>query len=244
MNIKIRTWYLLPLYLLVTTVFVMCNRGEPEFAPIDTSKAYEVEALEVMQAPSYTYVLASDGEIKFWLATTKANLVEGRNYHFTNAMEMKDFTSEELGKTFDRIYFINKLIPGAITEPHNMSQDSKHGRQKMPEKADLKVSPAEGGVSIADLYENRSDYENKTVKVRGKVVKYSPDIMGRNWIHIQDGTGEIGSHDLTITTGDEIAVGEIGTFEGVLNLEKDFGSGYYYELILEDAKLISRKRQL
>ncbi len=123
-------------------------------------------------------------------------------------------------------------------------KEKTHNRQEVPEKVSIEIDPPDGGVAISELYENRSNYESKTVTVRGKVVKYSPNIMGRNWIHIQDGTGEIGSHDLTITTGDEIAVGEIGTFEGVLNLEKDFGSGYYYELILEDARLISRKRQL
>jgi hypothetical protein len=244
MNILIRQWYKLPLYLLITSLFVMCNRGEPKFAPINTSKAYEIEALEVVQAPSYTYVLASDGEIKFWLATSKATLVTGQNYHFTNAMEMQDFTSEELGKTFDRIYFINELKPGAIPAPHNISQDPQHGRQKMPEKIDVVIKPPEGGVSIADLYENRSDFENETVVVRGKVVKYNPGIMNRNWVHIQDGTGEEGSHDLTVTTSAEISVGEIGTFEGTIHLNKDFGSGYFYELIMEDASLISRKTRL
>ena len=60
--------------------------------------------------------------------------------------------------------------------------------------------------------------------------------MGRNWVHLQDGTGDADNYDLTVTTNDDASVGDVATFEGTIALKKDFGSGYFYEVIMEQAK--------
>jgi hypothetical protein len=75
------------------------------------------------------------------------------------------------------------------------------------------------------------------VKVRGKVVKYNSGIMGKNWLHIQDGSGAAGSNDLTVTTSANTKVGDTVLVAGVLSANKDFGSGYKYALIVQDAKV-------
>ena len=62
--------------------------------------------------------------------------------------------------------------------------------------------------------------------------------MGKNWIHIQDGSGDSNNFDLTITTQDQAKVGDVVTFEGTIGTKKDFGYGYLYEVIMEDAKLL------
>lgn len=225
-------------------IMFSCNRSGGSLSAIDPNIPHTFVAVEVVQAPSYTYVLAREDGNNFWIATSKAAIVEGQDYSFTGAMEMLNFTSEELDRTFEKIYFVNELKVGSTPPPHSMSQGAEHGRQGMPDKVETSVKPPNGGVTIAELYENREAFESKKVKVRGEVVKFSPNIMNRNWVHIQDGTGEIGSHDLTITTDADIGVGEIGTFEGIIRLRKDFGSGYYYEIIMEDAALLSRKTKL
>ena len=74
------------------------------------------------------------------------------------------------------------------------------------------------------------------MKIKGQVTKFSPNIMGKNWVHIQDGTNDSGNYDLTVTTNDVVKVGDVVTFEGTIVLKKDFGAGYFYEVIMEDAK--------
>ena len=73
--------------------------------------------------------------------------------------------------------------------------------------------------------------------IRGKVVKYNAEIMGRNWLHIQDGTGAIGGNDLLITSSDKAKVGDTVLIVGTVAINKDFGAGYKYRVLVEDAKV-------
>ncbi len=93
-------------------------------------------------------------------------------------------------------------------------------------------------ISIAELYANKTVYQGKTVRLHGKVVKYNPNIMGKNWVHIQDGTEHEGKNDLTATTGMTTKVGDEITIEGTVVLNKDLGAGYFYEILLEDATIV------
>jgi uncharacterized membrane protein YcgQ (UPF0703/DUF1980 family) len=91
-----------------------------------------------------------------------------------------------------------------------------------------------GAVSLADLFTNPSNYNGKKITVTGKVVKFSPNIMARNWIHI---VNDKGNYDLTITTTDIVNLDDNVTFEGVITLNKDFGAGYKYAIIMEEGLL-------
>ena len=102
------------------------------------------------------------------------------------------------------------------------------------------MKPAEGGITIAELFTKRDIYAGKTVKIRGEVVKYNSDIMKTNWVHIQDGTNDSGNFDLTITTSDVVKVGDVVIFEGAITLNKDFGAGYSYEVIMQNARLLTK----
>ncbi len=93
-------------------------------------------------------------------------------------------------------------------------------------------------ITIAELYANKTVYQGKTVRLHGKVVKYNPNIMGKNWVHIQDGTEHEGKNDLTATTGMTTKVGDEITIEGTVVLNKDLGAGYFYEILLEDATIV------
>ncbi len=105
--------------------------------------------------------------------------------------------------------------------------------------ANIKVEKAEGGQTIAELFANPKDFNNKTVKVRGNVVKVSKMIMGKNWLHLQDGTGDASknTHDLVVTTMSEPTKDSVVIVEGVLHTAKDFGFGYFYDVIVEDATI-------
>ncbi len=105
-----------------------------------------------------------------------------------------------------------------------------------PAKADVKVTPCDGCIQIGDLLANKKSYDGKVISVTGQVVKYNAGIMNKNWIHIQDGSDYQGVYDLTVTSDQPAKVGDIMTFEGRIALDKDFGYGYFYPVIMEDAK--------
>ncbi len=107
---------------------------------------------------------------------------------------------------------------------------------------EISVEKASGanGYSVSEIFAKTKDLNGKTVRIQGKVVKFSPMIMGRNWVHLQDGTGDPmnNTHDLVITTSEEVQPNSIITIEGVLTANKDFGAGYKYDAIVEEAKTI------
>jgi hypothetical protein len=93
---------------------------------------------------------------------------------------------------------------------------------------------------VSELYRGKATLDKQKVTVRGKVVKVSAGIMGRNWIHLQDGSGTPGKqdNDLTVTTANGLpAVGRTVTVTGTLAKDKDFGSGYFYQVIVEEATI-------
>jgi len=127
-------------------------------------------------------------------------------------------------KSFDK----KDQTKSMVTEPHQ-------GRV-ITSKADVKVEPCADCVTIAKLLEDRQSYAGKIIKVRGMVTKFNGGIMGKNWVHIQDGTEYRDGFDLTVTTDNTVAMGETVTFEGKIALDRDFGYGYAYSVIMEDAK--------
>lgn len=119
------------------------------------------------------------------------------------------------------------------SQQNSMMAPTTMGRPKVELKTDIVISPSKGGISIADLYKNRNNYANKKVRVKGKVVKVNNEVMDKNWVHIQDGTNDSGNFDLTVTTLELAKIDDVIEFEGTIILNKDFGAGYVYELIME-----------
>jgi hypothetical protein len=202
---------------------------------------HQVKAKEVIQTSNYTYVRVTEDKQEYWCAINKAEIEVGKTYFWLKGWEMTQFHSKELDRHFESIFFLETLsgtpifseAPVAGKSP--MPGISMGGRQNVAEKQGIAVEKAEGGISIADLYANRKSYAGKSVKIRGEVVKFSPSIMNRNWVHIQDGTKDGNDYDLVVTTQDSIPVGSVGLFEGVISLNVDLGSGYTYDVIMEDA---------
>jgi len=119
-----------------------------------------------------------------------------------------------------------------------MPADHPTGKKEPVETEVISIDPAEDGIVLAELFSNRKAYENNTIRIRGHVVKVNTGILGKNWVHIQDGTKDGEDFDLTVTTQHIPEVGDVVTFEGVIVLNKDFGSGYSYEVIMEDAIIL------
>jgi hypothetical protein len=208
---------------------------------------HRVKAEEVLQTGSYTYVKVSEGRKDYWVAINWADIKVGGTYFWLKGMEMTQFKSKELNREFASILFIETFseTPDVLTGPpagESMGRGmmpgmSMAGRQKAAEKQGISVAKAEGGITIAELYSDRKSFEGKTVQIRGEVVKFSPHIMDRNWVHVQDGTRDGGDYDLVVTTRDTVLVGETKIFEGVIARDVDFGSGYTYEVIMQEARI-------
>ncbi len=210
---------------------------------------HQVKAEEVIQTSNYTYVRVSEAGQDYWCAINRTEIEVGRTYFWLKGWEMNNFQSRELAREFESIFFIETLSEKPIlpegpvlsgnpmTGGSPMPGASMGGRQKVAEKQGLRVEKAEGGITIAELFGNRKSYAGKTVQIRGEVVKFSPGIMNRNWVHIQDGTKNGVDFDLVVTTQDTVAVGSIRIFEGVISLDMDFGAGYTYDVIMEKARV-------
>jgi hypothetical protein len=201
------------------------------------NKEHKVVVKEVIQAGVYTYLNVKEKKKETWLAVPAMQAAPGDKLTYSGGLEMTDFVSKELERTFPSVLFLETVtMDSKKSEPPVMSS-AQAGVVKI-EKANVKIEPVEGGISIARLMETQSEYSGKMVKIRGIVTKVNPEIMGKNWIHIQDGTEFNGAFDLTVTTDSQPSVGDTVTFEGKITLKKDFGYGYFYEVLMEDGKLI------
>ena len=219
-----------------------CGKKEKEYVRIaspDIERAVTIEKIE--DAGGYSYLLVEEEGVDYWIAVAEQDFQEGEKLYFSNFMEMREFKSKELDRTFDQILFVDAVSrkPGqSLKGIESNSKVSRHVRNRMDKLLDsIKIAPEPGGISIEELYGNANDYKDKQVLVRGQVIKVNSEIMDRNWVHIMDGTRGDRS-DLTFTTTSEFKVGDTVTVRGTVAVDKDFGGGYVYPLILEEAELI------
>ena len=212
------------------------NTGSRKAVPV--SDVHEVVVEQVLQANNYTYLFVNERGRQKWLAVPSMIASAGDTYYYKGGMVMENFESKDLDRVFESVLFLERVYatpPPAEDEPLT-SEGSPHSEGET--KLNLSIDPAENGISIAELYSGRKSFKGKTVIIRGAVTKFNPGIMDRNWIHLQDGTAHDGKFDLTVTSGQEAEPGEVITVKGKISLDKDFGYGYFYEVIMEDAEVI------
>lgn len=223
--------------ILFIAVLISCkSKTEQTTAENLDPNTHKVVVEEVIQAQTYTYLQVEEKDKEYWIATGKGEFKEDDILYYTTALEMKNFESKDLKRTFDTIYFVDKMSDKPVKSMTNMITKSPHQNIQSKQAEDIKVTPVKDGVTIAELYSHRDDYKGKSVKIRGQVVKFNREIMGRNWVHIQDGTKYENNFDLTITTAAVVKKGDVVTFEGKITLDKDFGAGYSYSVVMEEAK--------
>jgi hypothetical protein len=225
--------------------------------------------IETMNSSGYTYMLVDAGGIQSWVAIPETTVKTGTQVSYYAGMTMPNFTSKTLNKTFENIIFSAGLAGTAASAPGTSAAKSPpadsfsaalQAEQKSAAK-DPSTAQASGGSAAAvaplqeitvpkaqgenaytveEIFAGLKTLAGKKVRLQGKVVKFSPNIMGKNWVHLQDGTGNPlhNSHDLVLTTDTTPAVNAIVTMEGILMADKDFGAGYKYTAIVEQASLI------
>ncbi|QGY45202.1 hypothetical protein GM418_16430 [Maribellus comscasis] len=239
---------------MLVIVFSSCVRNKSG-VPVQNevpANANVFEVKEVVHGSTYTYMNVKEGMAEKWVAVTKQDVDAGDVYYYDNELEMKNFHSKEIDRTFDIIYFVSHISKTPMAQaPQNPmggmmpgmgggDMAAHSGRVATEEHNEISLEKSGNEVTVAGVFDNRDSYSGKEIEIRGVVVKVNKSVMGKNWIHIQDGTsGSDGSYDLTITSQDVAEVNDEVTFKGKITLEKDFGAGYFYEVIMEDATLVA-----
>jgi hypothetical protein len=203
-----------------------------------------------MDASRYTYILLDDGKEKVWVAGPQVKVKVGEKVMVPQGAPMRNYHSTTLNRDFEMVYFVPRIVTvdnsdtaaaaGASSAMHKSEYVPAGMQSAKTEGVQIDFSGLKkpsGGNTVAELYTDKDKLAGKEVKVRGKVVKFSPQIMGKNWIHIKDGSGAEGTNDLTVTTDKQVKVGDTILISGVLVKDKDFGYGYKYNIIVEDAKI-------
>lgn len=191
------------------------------------------EIVETMNAAGYTYILLDTGADKVWVAASETRVEVGQRVRVPGGQVMTGFPSKTLNRTFDRIVFASGIYPEGSQEKtagqdHGMAGST---RSVVTDAHVENVARAAGGYTVEEILGQGPALDGQQVKVHGRVVKFSADIMGTNWMHIQDGT----PGDLAVTTDTIVTRGDLVTVEGVLSVNKDFGAGYLYPAIIEKA---------
>jgi hypothetical protein len=237
MRIQLKSFIILMGILAFMTSAQSCKNKKNE--KNSNPNSHEVTIEDVIQSSQYTYLKVNEDDKDYWIAISRQEVKKGGTYYIGTGLEMKNFTSKELKRTFDVIFFVQDFSDQPIPDPKTKALAAMSGKKAAEKKEGINVKPAEGGITIAELFSNKDKYAGKTIKISGEVVKFNSGIMNKCWIHIQDGTEAEGSFDLTITAKDTVKVGDVVTFEGSISLDKDFGAGYTYDVIMEDAKLLT-----
>jgi len=199
----------------------------------DISDGHLVVINEVLDTEKYSYLNVSEDGDKYWIAIPRKEVQVGSTYFYKGGLLKKNFESKEYNRVFETIYLVSEVIP----HPSNIASSERIDQSKKDEISSepVSVDPVEGSIKLAELFADPDKYNGKLIQVTGKCVKVNPQIMGRNWVHIQDGSGK--GLDLTITTTENVNLDAIVTFKGTIALNKDFGAGYKYDVIMETASL-------
>lgn len=264
--------------MLKRTFFHIAAAAALTFAAGTASQGFAADTsgtvLETMSAAGYTYAHVDSGVAKTWVAVPKTEISVGERISYSEGMEMKNFHSKSLDRTFPTIIFSSGLVDSdkvpvalAAATPADAPVDPfaaavAREQQSVPAAAvapsmgatsggstgaivpfsEISVEKAAGdnGYTVEELFTKAKELNGKTVRVQAKVVKISPHIMGRNWLHLQDGSGNPmnNTHDLVATTIENAESDTVILLEGKLAADKDFGAGYKYDAIIEEAKII------
>ena len=240
---------------LVALTIVGCKeetpkQTQPEAAPQAAQPAAMGKTgsvVETMNSGGYTYIQFDTGTEKIWAAAPEFAVKVGDPVIVPEGMPMQNYTSKSLERTFELIYFVDSVMvggaqaaaaPGTLPEGHPDPAAAAADGHTRPAATQSEVDMsgiAKAGKTVAEIFAEKDKLAGQQITLRAKVVKFSPEIMGTNWLHLQDGTGAAGSNDLTITSPSTANVGDTVLVKGTLTVNKDFGFGYKYDVIIEKA---------
>jgi hypothetical protein len=194
------------------------------------------KVVETMNSGGYTYALVDTGNGKTWVALPQTEIAVGSEIACRPGMTMNNFNSTTLNRSFEHIVFTPGLASSGTAVP-------SAGAAAPAEAITVSKAGGANARTIGEIFEKKASLANTPVVVQAKIVKISRGIMGKNWLHLQDGTGSqtAGTNDLVVTTDSLPEIGEVVTITGNLSLDRDFGAGYRYGVIVENAEVTGNK---
>jgi len=209
-------------------------RDASEGVPLPDLGKIAGKVTQTMNASEYTYIEVDTGKGLVWAAGPATKVQVGDTVETSSGFPMVNFRSATLDRTFDEIRFVSVI---QVWSPKGgNSESATTDAQAAPDPSGSGIERAEGGHTVAEIIEGRTKLSGNKVKVRGVVVKLNAGIMGRNWVHLADGTvGPNGEQEITVSTTEVPAVGSTVLVHGTVAIDRDFGSGYQYSVLIEDA---------
>jgi len=199
------------------------------------------EVLEVRNVESYTYLRLKTASGEIWAAVPTAAVSKGARVSIARPMVMKNFESKSLNRRFDEIVFgsLDAPNPGGAATVAPMARAAPAAAAATPAVVKVDKAKAPNAKTVAEVFGAKAALKDQTVVVRGQVVKFSGGIMGKNWVHLRDGSGKAadGSDDLLVTTQDTAAIGDIVSATGKVRTDVNLGAGYNYAVLVDGATL-------
>lgn len=229
----------------------------PADGDLQLNTQHIAKVLETMNGGGYTYAKVDESGTIYWIAGPQSNITVGSKISFLEQMVMTDFTSKALNKTFDQILFVSAIVPTDKSAQSTSAQGStaqttaqgkagadahancNHDKELTlaPVASTVKVAKNASGYTIEELYTKKTALKDKSVKINAKVVKVSKNIMGKDWVHLQDGSGTAGTDDIIATAANStVQVGDSVTANGTVKTDVDLGYGYKFPVLIEEAK--------
>lgn len=202
--------------------------------PIINTELHTVVINEILPTVKYSYLNVTENGETFWIATRSKDVKVGNTYYYNGGLLKTNFESKEYNRVFEKMYLISNLVALNHGDDTNMKQ-TKANRENTPTKTE-EVIVHEGSIKISEIVNNPKKYDGKTVQISGVCTKINAGIMNRNWIHLKDGSKD--DYDLVVTSDVFVPEGTVLTLKAIVTLNKDFGAGYKYGLILENGTIV------
>ena len=246
-----------PTLLLLLLVLGLSHAEEGNIAMHGTEKVQKSQIfygkiLEIKPAMGYKYLRVNEEGKEVWIAIAKAPVTVGDKIGYDKATAMPNFKSKTLNQTFKEIFFVSDLyLPNKVQKPKSMKEMLDLSPKKQDPHANMEkwMSPTEKNdltkafvqkdtYTVEEIHMWRESLEGQNIAIEASVSKVSHEIMELDWVHLNDGTGneEKLTNDLVLTAKNTtIKAGDKVLAKGTVVVNKDFGFGYFYKVIIQDA---------
>jgi len=199
---------------------------------------HKVTIVDSLATSRYVYLEVKEGNRKYWISTWKMPFKKGDVFYYKGGILKLNFFSKEHNTYFDTLYLISKISKAPVfTKTNAIDQVTPKAQNNMIKDKESKLNK-ENITSLSQLFSSPEKYKNKIIEVGGKCTKVNINIMGKNWIHIQEKDSSGKTYNLVVTSKDSAKVGENCYFEGKIDTKLDLGAGYFFDIIMQEGKRI------
>lgn len=250
------------LIILMSLAFVSCDSKPTKVEPLnntgDTDKKsnlikengglennriakdfHEVLVIDSLMTDRYLYLNVNEGAKNYWISTWKMPVNIGDKLYYENGILKLNFYSKEQKRFYDTLFLVSRIAKSPFINKKSIVNDViAKNKDDVINNSKLFKKNLKNIIPLKEIITNSESYKDKIIDVAGKCIKVNINIMGKNWIHIQqqDDNGE--KYELVVTSQEKVKVGEDCVFKGEVKTKIDLGAGYFYDVIVQDAKRI------